>query len=585
MDFNDAWLESKEKLRGRKQEESTTQNSLWNMHSLFQETHNSLKKIQPLSLTSGQPTSSLSMFGLSSTPPPTSIKPPPTVFADLWGDSDKSPESDRELPANILKDNETKEKNEEILISEEKRKEIIHFELEIKANKALEDNNAIIGNTSEGWTEHSGTSFDDLDLFDIDTALAKQEADLQSIQEHKYGINISRWRRRLDGWGGVYSLTHVNWENEETAKLEVLERLGYTHIPLSKETRDFIIQAARNARLPHRQEVQLTTQLANARTQLALLPIYNKEEQEEDLYATRRMALQAEITEIEQTLTCKMQWVAIKKAVQFLGQGIDLDDLIQLGMLGVIAGIKHFDITKKARLLVCVNMWTFQSLSRAIGDYGNIIRLPVYMIGQIDTLKKLHLQWQILQGHLPTRKALAEAMNMSVDQLTALLKAAEILKASKRAFSLERYAQAERSNDGYSFQATEIDFTVSEDRSTLMLENIAFQQMLTNLFKDLSPREQQVLSLRAGLDRDGDTYKLEEIGQLLMVTRERVRQIEDKARSKVRSQLEKMYPEIEEYLRAKKVEEILPCTHDEAEIKQYLDDTGVKKRRKFAKKT
>ncbi len=96
---------------------------------------------------------------------------------------------------------------------------------------------------------------------------------------------------------------------------------------LSKETRDYIIQAARNARLPHRQKVRLTRQLANARDQLALLPSLNEEELE-DPYAARRQALQAEIAEIEQTLASKMQWMAIKKAVQFLGQDIEFDDLM-----------------------------------------------------------------------------------------------------------------------------------------------------------------------------------------------------------------------------------------------------------------
>jgi len=273
----------------------------------------------------------------------------------------------------------------------------------------------------------------------------------------------------------------VNWDNAAIAEQDALARLGYTNLELSKETRAFIIQAARNARLPHQQEVQLTTQLVNARAQLALLPFYNEEEPI-DPYTVRRRALLAEIAEIEQTLTCKMQWVAIKKAVQFIGQGIEIDDLIQIGMLGVIAGIQHFDITRKARLLIAVNAWTFQALTRAIADYGSAIRLPTYLFEQIKALKKQHLLWQLAHGRLPTRQELAEVMYISTRDLETILKSKEMLRLSREASSIEHCIYAEYINEGYSFQTPEIDFSM-DDISTDIIGDINRKQIKHILFQ------------------------------------------------------------------------------------------------------
>jgi hypothetical protein len=107
----------------------------------------------------------------------------------------------------------------------------------------------------------------------------------------------------------------------------MLEQLGYTRVPLNKETRDSIIQAAHNARLSRRQKAQLLIQLAHARTQLALLPSL-PEGTGEASYAAEREMLLAEIAEIEQTLARKGRWMVIKHAVQLLGQNIELEDLM-----------------------------------------------------------------------------------------------------------------------------------------------------------------------------------------------------------------------------------------------------------------
>ena len=604
MDFDDAWAGPTEKLEDKEKKELSL-NPRQGVHPSSPKSLPSLKKIQLLPLANELPASLLPTFEFVSTLlPVTTIKPPPTIFTDLWGDSDDTFSVPDEVPqTSMLNPNQTVDENQvmfvpedTLFVSEEKSKATIPPELDSMLDGLWENEVSSSDEANEDWAEHATTSFDnlnifeDLDLFDIDAALAKQEADVQQ-QEYEREREVAVKESRFERWGGVSSLIYVNWDNKETAERDALERLGYANVPLSKETRAFIIQAARNARLPHKQEVQLTTQLANARAQLALLPSYNDEEPI-DPHVARRRALQAEITEIEQTLTAKMQWVAIKKAVQFLGQGIELDDLIQFGMLGVIAGIKHFDITRKARLLFAVNAWTFQALTRAIGDYGSAIRLPTYVFEQIKTLKKQHFQWQLSYGRLPTRQELAKTMDISYKDLLTILKAEEILSSSKKALPIEHFIHAEHTNEGYSFQESELDLIMGDDTSTDILGEINGQQIQHILFQHLTSREQHVFSLRAGLaeDGDGEGYTLEEIGRLLKITRERVRQIEERARRKLTPHLRKSFPALSVRQKTENSAEVVPddksvhqktgkmktIPYTKVKVKRYLNEKSVK---------
>lgn len=555
MDFDDIGGEPTQKLARIEKERRFAPKPLPNTQEISQGGPHALKKIQLLPLADESPTPSLPKLEFFSTPPTLmGITPPPALSTDLWGENISLAHSD-EIPASTtIKLNETTEESQDVSAPESvfspferQPKTTLPLELDSSLDQAWEDENTFSEMVNEDRAEYDYAIaasddlpvFEELDLFDIDAVLDQQAADAQQ-QEYEREKERAAKENWLEKWSGSLSLIYVNWDNAETAEQDALRRLGYADIRLSKETRDFIIQAARNARLPHKQEVQLTTRLAECKRQLLRLPVYD--EDVVDPYAARRHALQTEITEIEQTLVSKMQWVAIKKAVQFLGQGIELDDLIQIGMLGVISGVRHFDITRGARLLHAVNMWVFQSLSRAIGDYGSAIRLPMYIFEQIKNLQKQRAQWELSHVNPPTRQELAEVMELSSVQLETILRAEELLNASNNAFSLENYALIENANDGYSFQIPEVDFTANNDLVLDLIEEVDGQAMQSVLFQRLSLREKQVFSLRTGLNGDEEEYTLEEIGRALGVTRERIRQIEERARRKLTFRVRFMYP-------------------------------------------
>ncbi|MGH2639357.1 MAG: hypothetical protein ACRDF4_08775, partial [Rhabdochlamydiaceae bacterium] len=276
MDSDDAWAGSTGEFEEQKKK-GLFLNPLQGIYSSLPRGRHVLKKIQLLPLVDKLSPSSSSQPELLPTPPPvTNIKPPPLIFTDLWGDSDaSSSKPDIFPPTTILTGNETIEEHQNQLVSENNFSIAAHnhsvtipLDSDKIANELWRNENTLFEITSEDQVGQGINSFDptdlfhDLDLFDIDAVLARQEEDFPQEQECEQGSDVPTRGSQPEKWGGFSSLIYVDWSNEETAERDALERLGYANIALSKETRAFIIQAARNARLPHKQEIQLTTQLA-----------------------------------------------------------------------------------------------------------------------------------------------------------------------------------------------------------------------------------------------------------------------------------------------------------------------------------
>ena len=367
---------------------------------------------------------------------------------------------------------------------------------------------------------------DSFGFIDIEAELAeleRAEEELAGQPKVEQAVRIvSRpGRGQALGWMGSSSVLYIDWHDVEKAEQEALERLGYSNLKMSDTTRAFVIQAARACKLTLSQERLLTAQLAHARSHLAQIP-------DHDNYEQQRNEIKAEISELERTLVYNLQWVAVKKAPHFLGRGIELDDLIQYGMLGVYAGIQHFDINKGARLLAAVKWWVFQALSRAVIEYRPLIRLPVYVHESLANIKRQRTKLEMCLGRLPTHEELADAVQMPVEHLE------ELLSAEKIVISLNLCISAEQASDGYSFQTVEEASLVSEDAIDDEMNKLDIKHGIDTILQCLTVRERRVIELRYGLDDGGgDELTLEEVGKILRVTRERVRQIEERAFRKI----------------------------------------------------
>jgi RNA polymerase primary sigma factor len=214
--------------------------------------------------------------------------------------------------------------------------------------------------------------------------------------------------------------------------------------------------------------------------------------------------------------------LVISVAKKYIGRGVPFLDLIQEGNIGLIRAAKKFDYHRGHKFSTYATWWIRQAVTRAIADQGRTIRVPVHMGDQINKLiRTSHKLTQDL-GREPTVQELADALQVP------LRKAEQMIKVARRPLSLETPTDDEADSVLGDFVED-----VESPEPVEMVTSRMLRDQLNHILSSLPPREVRILQMRYGLV-DGETYTLEEVGKKLGVTRERVRQIEAQALSRLR---------------------------------------------------
>jgi RNA polymerase primary sigma factor len=220
--------------------------------------------------------------------------------------------------------------------------------------------------------------------------------------------------------------------------------------------------------------------------------------------------------------------LVVKIAHDYEGLGLPLLDLINEGNIGLMKAVERFDPAKGGKLSTYGSWWIKQSIKRALANQSKTIRLPVHLVDKISKMRRTAIRLQEEFGREPTDEELGEELGISASRVS------QLRTAAIRPASLDAPIGDDESNN-----FAEVVQDENADSPYEQLEDKTINRMLEEMLKTLDPREATILQYRFGLD-GGSEKTLEEVGQKFGVTRERVRQIQNIALSKLRKMMEKM---------------------------------------------
>ncbi len=216
--------------------------------------------------------------------------------------------------------------------------------------------------------------------------------------------------------------------------------------------------------------------------------------------------------------------LVIKMAKKFQNRGLEILDLINEGNLGLIRAIEKFDLRKGYKFSTYATWWIWQAITRAIYDKDRIIRLPLYRKEQLNALKRAKNKILKEKKWEPTLEEIAEEMNIPLEKVENLI------NMSKKILSLDTPNGGEE--DLCLEDVIAAENTVNSEEE---IEKRSLNKSVVKLLSTLTPREERILRLRFGIG-EKEEHTLEAIGQKeeFRLSRERIRQIEEKALQKLR---------------------------------------------------
>jgi len=260
---------------------------------------------------------------------------------------------------------------------------------------------------------------------------------------------------------------------------------------------------------------------------MGLHPLMTREEE----YETGRLIMegtpQEKVRARERMINCNLRLV-VHIAKQYAYRGVPLSDMIQEGNIGLMRAAEKFEYHRGFKFSTYATWWIRQAIVRGIESQCRTIRVPVYKVGLMNSVRQKAKELSGVLGREPTREELAEEMHMDVEELD------ELRRMGRDPVSLDKPI----GEDGSTSLGDLIPSDAELPDKQLVVESL--QDNVTRALATLTPREEKVLRLRYGMD-NGDPMSLEKIGREFSLTRERIRQIELKALDKLRGSKREHY--------------------------------------------
>lgn len=279
----------------------------------------------------------------------------------------------------------------------------------------------------------------------------------------------------------------------------------------------YLKEIGRTPLLKSEDEVKLANQIQ------AMLPLLEKE----DLtLEEQKIVREGQIAKRKMTQANLRLVVSIAKKYQ--NRGLSLLDLIQEGSIGLMRAAEKFDPSKGYKFSTYSYWWIRQAMTRAIANYARTIRLPIHITQDLNKIKKVNRQLSQTLGRKPTDAEVAEELDIEVTKLRSLAEAARMTRPRSLNATIDE-------------NQTELGQILPDDSgspSDFVAERETVSKV-QNLLDTLSPKQRDVIILRYGL-KDGQTMTYEQIGNVCGISRERVRQIKNKAMKQLKKRAIKL---------------------------------------------
>lgn len=285
----------------------------------------------------------------------------------------------------------------------------------------------------------------------------------------------------------------------------------------------YLKQISRFALLTAEEEMTLGESIQTSRKALASLgKALEAKGLEDEAYAREYAVHEAELLACKNRMISSNLRLVVSIAKNYQHRGLSLLDIIDEGNIGLIEAVERFDYTRGCRFSTYGTWWIRQAIIKSLADKGRVIRIPIHML---NTIKKCYfVAKQLTQelGRDPHPEELADKLGMDTKKVK------EIMKLSQETASLDTTVDDDN--------VTHLADLIKDENAVEPFEEVfsmTLQDTLANVLRNLNQREITIITLRYGLNGEGP-LTLEETGKLLGITRERVRQIQEKAIQKLK---------------------------------------------------